>query len=883
MVNQAPAGGARTWFSGRSAPEDQKFINPLPFIALGFLLFSPTGAVVLVASYVIFVRLRLSHHVITGTALIYCVPYFGYIAATSSFADLADGYLEPIRRFVRAIRDGQRPLEWIGEHWGYWLGTQFAASVAMGLILGSLWCTWKWVRRPAWQEFERSPGPLEYLRLRRWTANIAADKEGPYDGSTLGVTKYGERVVQTIAEAAPHTLVMGGSGAGKTSTLMVGVRDAIRRGEGVCIVDLKGGVDVPAMLAEWAERYGRRFLHWSITEPTTYLGPADRPASYDPVGRGDASRRKDLLIGSEKWDVEYYKQVTDSYLQNAFLVSDLTPDPSVDTLTNLANLLDVRKMRERCKTLFLATAKTAEGVAAVAHHVEPPVTASPREREAGEFRWWEYLYTVIDPETRRALEAMAGSLIGTEESERSAIRGMSHRVQSLRQSTAGRWLQLDPEGTHNIDLRRAADEGWVVVFSLDSSNYEATSAKVGGLVIQDLKTISSELRHAGGPKAGPFHVYVDEFSAMDSDNVIGLLAKSRDAQMPVTLATQALADLMRADPNLKGQLTGIVNCFIIHRANNEEDAEMFAGLTGKVLRQVTRYGFEMTSAIPGGMSTGAATGTGMVQDEMDHAVRGFEIQRLRQGECVYIAKSPDQRVVHPVKVIREDPKAISRRVANQSLAIKGLPAVERPVSVEVDTAALLMQDAWDDPVAAAPVDPRPAFAAEQTGAAVAAEPLESGFPEAIGDLDLVFHESVQPTAPPSATPVVPVVASPAAVPVTGVPGERVVASLAEQQAIAAQVAPPVVRKAAPVFPGDQPQEHSSEPRPFADLEPERLVSESGVESGVEIDTVPAPVMPAPVVPAPVVPAPVTPVAVSPGEGESPKRAPLIDPDKMRYR
>ena len=745
MAN-AIAGGVNTWFSGKSAPEDQSVRrNPLPFIAFAFLVFSPIGMAILLTCYVVFARYRVSHKVIAGLAALYAVPYLGYVTATSSLKALLAHYCSPFAQVWAEVRADGSLSTWLGENWGSWLGTQAPASVCFGLIGGAAWTGWKWLRRPAWEDYTRNPGPLDRFRYKKWSRNIASDIEGPEDGATIGLTIYGERVIQTRQEAAAHTLLAGGSGAGKTTTMLVGIRDAIRRGEGVVLVDLKGAADVPAQMKAWAERYDRRFLHWSITEESTYLGPAETPAFYDPLSRGDASRRKDLIIGSEKWDVEYYKEVAASYIQNAFRVSDLLPNPGVDSLTDLAHMLDMTRMKKRCLDLFAACEKTAEGVAAYA-------------RDGEKTEWWNQLGTILDSDADayKALDAMAGSLIGTEETERSAIRGISHRIQSLRQSTAGAWLRRDPAGTHDIDLRRAADEGWVVVFSLDSSNYEATAAKIGGLVIQDLKTVSSELRH-NPAQGGPFHVYVDEFAAMESTNVIGLLNKARDAQMPCMLSTQALADMARQDPAFLDQVMGVISSFIIHRANTEADAEVFAGLTGKHEVFVKRYGVEMTSALPGGMGTGAATGQGTIQKEWDYRVTGPQIQELEPGQCVYVAKAPKARVVHPVTVIREDPDKVThdKVIADPSPAHTPTPVPLAATSAAPAVPGLNAQDAQSDldgtevltrDLLAAAAN---ATAQTHTVQAVATTAVTAGFDEAFTEADGVSDTFGVSGPPPS--------------------------------------------------------------------------------------------------------------------------------------
>lgn len=510
------------------------------------------------------------------------------------------------------------------------LGGIIVGQLWLGMLAATLWagmvCAWKWVRRPAWQEKFITPGPILKRRARKTAEEIARGVNSPSEGITLGVSndlrdprfaggapgaKYGTRVVLSDAELSAHAFVVGGSGSGKTQSMLSGIRDVIRQGHGVVFIDCKASPVVTEQIAEWAQRNGREFLHWTIQDPAVpYDGPAEGPAYYDPISRGDASRRKDLLIGSQRWDVEYYKEIISNYLQTLFRVRDLVPPlDGVDTFTDVANLLSPSSLIRRA--------------------------------------------SYIDAEAHEDLANALTRFASMDTNALSGINGMYSRLHTLTSSTAGQWLRRDPEGRRDIDLRRVADEGQVVVFSLDGDLYEATASLIAGLIIQDLKTLSSELRNDAAP--APLHVYIDEFSAVDTSNLLGLLARARESKMPCMLATQALADLARREPTFPKQVLGIVSTFIIHRANDEEDARIYAGLSGITRKMVERRSFEHSSGVLGTMGAATATGAGYAEERDEHQVHVGTFQRLKQGEAVLIVKSPVSRYVNTVKVVREDP------------------------------------------------------------------------------------------------------------------------------------------------------------------------------------------------------------------------------------
>ena len=102
------------------------------------------------------------------------------------------------------------------------------------------------------------------------------------------------------------------------------------------------------------------------------------------------------------------------------------------------------------------------------------------------------------------------------------------------------------------------------MFSLNSSTYGKLSAQIGTLVVQDLTSAAGRRLARAGPRPQAI-VGVDEFSALGAENLLHLLARGREAGLPVLLATQEMADLDRAARGLRDQVLGIVGLKIAHR------------------------------------------------------------------------------------------------------------------------------------------------------------------------------------------------------------------------------------------------------------------------------------------------------------------------------
>lgn len=491
---------------------------------------------------------------------------------------------------------------------------QIPVAIPLGILIGIGVSASKWKNRPEWEEVTFRSSPLELLKKRKTVKDIQAHKNSPKDGMTLGVSKEnGKRIVQTYKESSAHTLILGASGAGKTTTLKARLADSLASGQGCVIVDMKGDPKLAFEIAELAAREGKKLQHW-LLQPTgvPYTGPSpDGPAYYDPISRGDATRRKDLIMEMRNWTEDYYRLAAASYLQIVMSVIVGNPDHTRSTLSQLAALLEPKNLQERAI----------------------PLGTNPAYYEVVKY---------IDDMNDTKMDSK----------EKSNLSSLRSQFTELLMSTAGDYLKADPNlaRNNNINLKEAAHNGDVVLFTLDSSNYGQIAAVLGNLIIQDLKTVSSELRQDPSPQ--PFQVLIDEFQAIGSDNIIGLINKSRDADMPVSLSTQSLGDLKAVAPAFLEQLIGIVGSFIIHRANASEDAKLFAGLTGMTARIKKSEAYSTSGSGMG--KSGIAHGAGMLQEVEETTVKADEILKLQVGELVYVNKYISPMRVVTVQCIPQD-------------------------------------------------------------------------------------------------------------------------------------------------------------------------------------------------------------------------------------
>jgi conjugal transfer pilus assembly protein TraD len=335
----------------------------------------------------------------------------------------------------------------------------------------------------------------------------------------LGADERGRAVWLAEAQLAAHGLIVGASGAGKSTTLLGILRGQIMRGQPVVVIDLKGSPQFARALETAAVQAGRPFVRWT----------PDGLSHWNPLSHGNPTELKDKLVSTERFTEPHYQRAAERYVQIALQVLQRTGgEPSL------------------------------AGVVAL---MEPRRLAVSARRLGG-------------PDGERVEEYLTGLTAD----QLSAVRGLGTRLALLSESSAGPFLTPDPRG---IDLRHALEGPEVVLFSLNSSRYGHLAAQLGTLAIQDLVTASGHRLQSGADGGLPVAtVAVDEFSALGSDQLLQLLARGREAGISVLLATQELSDLERAARGFRDQVLGLTAFKIVHRQDVPSSAQTIAELAG---------------------------------------------------------------------------------------------------------------------------------------------------------------------------------------------------------------------------------------------------------------------------------------------------------------
>ena len=420
------------------------------------------------------------------------------------------------------------------------------------------------------------------LHAARWAVRRTGGRGKAVIGTIpLGVDHTGRSVLITERELSGHGLVLGASGAGKTTTLLTILGEQIRQGRPVVAIDMKGSPGFARRLAEAAAAVGRPFKLWT----------PDGPVYWNPLQHGNATELKDKLIATERFTEPHYQRAAERYVQTVLQVLAATHPERPSTLGEVVGLMDTRR-----------------------------------------------LPAALRGAPRALTERVQDYLTGLTPDQHSAIRGLQSRLAIITESHTGRFLEppsnVEPAVTDQlVDVRRALAGDDVVVFSINSSRYGQLAAQLGTLAVQDLITATgsrleqvAEARHL--PQAT---IAIDEFSGIGGDHVIALFARGREAGVAVIVATQEMADLDRAGRGARDQVLGNTALKLALRQDVPESAQTIAQMAG------TEKRWEETRQIGGTIFTGYPS-RGTRREVEQFVVHPNEIKTLATGQAVLISK-----------------------------------------------------------------------------------------------------------------------------------------------------------------------------------------------------------------------------------------------------
>jgi hypothetical protein len=360
----------------------------------------------------------------------------------------------------------------------------------------------------------------------------------------LGTDSRGQPVSIAERELAAHGLILGASGAGKTTTLLAILCEQVRRGRPVVAIDMKGSPAFAAALADAAADAGRPLRIWT----------PDGARHWNPLAHGNATELKDKLIATERFTEPHYQRAAERYVQTVLQVLEASHPERPPTLAEVVRLMDP-------------------------HRLSGSVRGIPRSQA----------------------ERVQDYLAGLTHDQLSAVRGLQTRLAIITESHTGRFLQPSG-GPADVDVRSALSGREVVLFSLNSSTYGKLAAQLGTLVVQDL--VCAAGHRLSETAREPATVAIDEASVM-GENLISLFARSREAGIGVLAATQELADFDRVATGLRDQVLGNTAFKVAHRQDVPSSAQTVAQMAGTEKRW--EYTEQVGGVLSGAYRSGRGT------------------------------------------------------------------------------------------------------------------------------------------------------------------------------------------------------------------------------------------------------------------------------------
>lgn len=429
------------------------------------------------------------------------------------------------------------------------------------------------------ESLKKDPGP-EWMRIQRLNSNYHKVYLG--HGYNMGKPLY-----LTNDQRQMHCEVVGSTGTGKTeSVLLPMLAHDIAHGKGAIIIDGKGDLELRNKIRYIVHSQKREddFFFFSLSHP-------ERSNTYNPLYRGNPTELKDKLVNSMAWSEEFYRRMAE---QAALTL--------LNAIHSAGKQARFRKLHGYLTDMHALRTLLAE--------TKDPILKEDIGKMVSGFK-----------DNHKFLAGLMSDLFLTSRSEFSDL--------------------LDTDDP-DIDLLSIYENNQICYFTLDLQKYADTSRRLGRMIIQDIRTVSSHIQaHVTALHRHFFPVFIDDASSFLELNFIDFLNKSRASGFAVTILHQSLGDLVfRGAPNFQQQLLENTNVKIVLRQDDPYAVEKFAKIAGTRRTQISTYQTEEQILGKG------LTGAGSVREGQTFRIEPDLIRALKRGEAVVIWKSPSLLTEH---------------------------------------------------------------------------------------------------------------------------------------------------------------------------------------------------------------------------------------------
>lgn len=330
----------------------------------------------------------------------------------------------------------------------------------------------------------------------------------------------GEPLVLPHADLASHTLVVGGSGTGKSSTLLRILQQDMAQGLGVGLLDPHG--DTADRLLELVPPGRRRDVVWVDVDDAT-KGAAINPMEGTlerPLLRAFVAGQLLHLIKNNGENHDAWGPATENHLRQCFLLA--MNHPSGGTIYDAARLLEDNDF---CDWLLSKT----QDESLISHF---KIWRGTRG-EQGYDSWRPWLLARLHPFTKSM-----------------PLVRMLQRPSTL-------------------DLEDVINRSRIIVFRLGKATLSEVECQLLGtaLLLEFQRAAVARARRPVGDRP-PFRLVVDEFQTFASDATPNLFREARKYNLGIVAATQSLTSLVKPHvSSLKDAVLANTATKIIHRVS----------------------------------------------------------------------------------------------------------------------------------------------------------------------------------------------------------------------------------------------------------------------------------------------------------------------------
>ncbi|MCX6734924.1 MAG: type IV secretion system DNA-binding domain-containing protein [Candidatus Peregrinibacteria bacterium] len=366
----------------------------------------------------------------------------------------------------------------------------------------------------AWQNFKIAPPP----------ANI------PTEGILLGHNIYrGEKkeIRMKREDRFRHFYVIGQTGTGKSSVLQVMIRQDLRNGDGLCVIDPHGSLIEDVL----------PFIPRHRADDVIYFNPSDmeRPLGMNLL-EGDTWEEKELValdamnIMIKLFDEETFGPRIQDYFRNGCLT--LMSDPAGGSLTDIVRLFtddDFAKVKRQ--------------------HVTNPIVAS----------FWDHQMAKTGAREKQEMIPYFAAKFG------------QFVTNTMMRNIIGQTKSA-------FDISKAMQSGKILLMNLSKGSVGEINSKLLGLIIVQ-KIQMAALRREKIPKheRRDFFLYIDEFQNYVTDSIESILSEARKYRLSLNIAHQYLAqinDEKKKGTNLKNAVFGNVGSMMCYKIGAQDAEEM---------------------------------------------------------------------------------------------------------------------------------------------------------------------------------------------------------------------------------------------------------------------------------------------------------------------